>query len=135
MVRLLASLTLSVLGNAVGLLAAAFLLDGFSMSLEGFIISVLVFTAAQAILSPLVLKMAIQYLPVLRGGIALATTLVALVVASMLTSSLQISGLSTWIIAPLIIWVVTIVAGILLPMVIFKEVLAARSGSNNNSQS
>lgn len=127
MIRLLATLALSILGNAVGLVMASLLIDGFSLSITGLIVSVLVFTVAQSVLAPFVLKLSIKYLPALRGGIALVTILAALLVTSLFTSGLQIVGLSTWILAPLIIWVTTIVAGILLPMVIFKEVLAAKT--------
>lgn len=132
MIRLLATLALSILGNAVGLVMASLLIDGFSLNITGLIVSVLVFTVAQSVLAPFVLKLSIKYLPALRGGIALVTILAALLVTSLFTSGLQVAGLSTWILAPLIIWVTTIVAGILLPMVIFKEVLAAKTSSRSD---
>ena len=67
--------------------------------------------------------MAIKHAPVLRGGIALVTVFVVLLLTTLFTDGLQISGFAAWITAPLIIWVTTVVAGILLPMVLFKKVL------------
>ena len=77
MVRFLARTALYLLANSLGLIAAAVLLDGFTLDPVGFVVSVLVFTAVETLLGPFVVKMAIQYAPALRGGIALVTTFVA----------------------------------------------------------
>jgi hypothetical protein len=50
---------------------------------------------------------------------------VSLYVTSVLTNHLVITGLSTWVLATLIVWVFGVIAMLLLPMVIFKETLAA----------
>lgn len=125
MMRFIASSVLTLLGNAVGLIFAALLLPNFHIHLVGFVVSVLFFTGVEILLSPFVLKMAVRYLPALRGGIALVTTLVGLILTSIFTDGLSINGLSTWVMAPLIIWLSVLLAGILLPMVIFKKTLAA----------
>ena len=77
------------------------------------------------------MKMAIRYLPAIRGGIALVTTFVGLLLTSMFTAGVEISGVTTWILAPLIIWVSVLLAGILLPLVLFKNIL--REGANARS--
>jgi hypothetical protein len=115
---------LLICGNALGLLAAALLVTDFRIDAIGFIVSVLFFTLMQVLLAPFVLKMAIKYAPAFRGGIALVTTFVVLLLTVAFTSGLQISSLVAWIIAPLIIWLVSVLAGILLPMVLFKKALA-----------
>lgn len=130
MIRFFAQTILTILGNAAGLLIAATLLDGFKISGFGFFSSVLFFTIAQIILAPFVLKMAIKYLPAIRGGIALVTTFVVLVITATFTSGLSVRGLQEWLLAPLIIWVVTVVAGVLLPLVIFKKALAGKKTTN-----
>lgn len=86
-------------------------------------VSVLLFTAVEVLLGPFVLKMAIQYAPALRGGIALVTTFLGLLVTSWLTDGLRIEGVTTWVLAPLIVWLCVLLAAILLPMVLFKNVL------------
>ena len=123
MVRFLATIALGVIGNAIGLIIAALLLDGFHLNLSGFVYSVLVFTVAYTILSPFVLKMAIRYVPALHGGIALITTFIVLVLTGILTSGLRIEGITTWIVAPLIIWIATILAAVVLPLFLFKKAL------------
>lgn len=123
MVRFLASVALHLIANAVGLAIAALVLPGFHIQAIGFVVSVLLFTAVEVILGPFVLKMAIQYAPALRGGIALVTTFLGLLVTSWLTDGLRIEGVTTWVLAPLIVWLCVLLAAILLPMVLFKNVL------------
>jgi len=122
MIRFLINILFIVLGNALGLIAASLLLAGFGLSMQGFVTSVIVFTVAQGLLSPFVLKMAIKYAPAFRGGIALITVLVALLVTVLLTHGIQLADLTTWLLAPLVIWISTVIAGIVLPMLLFKKV-------------
>ncbi|NCD19148.1 MAG: phage holin family protein [Actinobacteria bacterium] len=123
MVRFLASVAMHLIANAVGLAIAALVLPGFHIQAIGFVVSVLLFTAVEVLLGPFVLKMAIQYAPALRGGIALVTTFLGLLVTSLLTDGLRIEGVTTWVLAPLIVWLCVLLAAILLPMVLFKNVL------------
>jgi len=123
MFRLLATLTLQVISAAVGLFLTSQLLDGFTISASGYIVSVLFFVAVSFVLEPLVLKLAIQYIPALRGGIALVTTLVSLLLTTIFTDGLQISGLSTWIGASLVVWLCILLASVILPLFMFKKTL------------
>ena len=124
MIRFLASVALHLLANAAGLLIASLVLPGFHIEVLGFVVSVLLFTAVEVLLGPFVLKMAVQYAPALRGGIALVTTFLGLLVTTWLTDGLRIEGITTWVFAPLIVWLCVLLAAILLPMVLFKNVLA-----------
>ncbi len=126
MIRLLARICLQLLANAVGLLIAAAWLDGFSVDALSFIVVVIIFTLIEVVASPLILKIALTNVPSLVGGIALVTTLVGLVLTSVLTNGLHITGLSTWIYATIIIWVCSLVASLVLPLFIFKKTLANR---------
>ena len=131
MIRFLARTVLMLLANAVGLLIAALLLPGFTVNFIGFVTSVVFFTTVELLIEPFIMKMAIRYLPAIRGGIALVTTFVGLLLTSMFTAGLEISGVTTWVLAPLIIWVSVLLAGILLPLVLFKNIL--REGANARS--
>lgn len=124
MLRFLATATLTLLANAAGLLVAAVALPGLQVRPLGFVVSVLFFTAVEVLLGPFVLKMAVKYVPALRGGIALVTTFVGLFLTTLFTDGLTISGASTWILAPFIVWVFVLVAAVLLPMVLFKNILS-----------
>ncbi len=112
-----------LIASIIGLVVAALVLDGFSITTEGFIMTILVFVVASALFEPFILKLSIQYLPALRGGIALVSTLVSLLITATFTNGLSINGIETWIFAPFIVWISVIVAGILLPLVVFKKVL------------
>lgn len=123
MIRFLARSVLMLLGNAVGLLIAALVLPGFHINVVGFIVSVLFFTGVEILFEPFVLKMAIKYMPALRGGIALVTTLVGLLLTIIFTSGLTIDNLTTWVLAPLIVWLSAVLASVILPLFMFKKVL------------
>ncbi|QRZ15122.1 phage holin family protein [Paracoccus methylovorus] len=130
MIRLIAMIVIELAASAVGLLAAAWLLPDFTLSISGFLWAIGVFTAARLILAPLIFKLSFQHARALTGGIALVTTFAGLLVTTWLTDGLQINGVSTWIIATLIVWLFGVVAVLLLPMIIFKKALAkARSGA------
>lgn len=123
MVRFLASTALTLIANAVGLLVASMLLEGFSLNVFGFVVSVGLFTLVEVLFEPFIVSMALRYVPAFRGGIALVTTLVGLIITTTFTDGIQISGLNTWFLAPLIIWLTVVIAGILLPLVLFKKTL------------
>lgn len=128
MIRFLIRAGIFLSSAAVGLLAAAVLIDGVSVSASGFIITVVVYATAQSIVSPAVLKFAVANARALLGGIGLISTLIALFVASRFTNSLTLSGgISTWILAALVVWTVTAIATLFLPMALVKAgVQAAR---------
>ena len=128
MLRLIASTTLELLANAIGLLVAWWILrPEFTTDLTGLIIVVVIFSAARFILAPLMMKLSMRYARVLIGGVSLVTIVVSLLVTTLLSSHLAISGFTTWVLATLIIWIFGVAAQLLLPLVIFKKTLAARS--------
>lgn len=123
MIRLLASIAVRLLANAFGLFMASVLLSGFSINGVAFITAVAIFTLAEVILDPLILKIALTSVPALRGGVALVTTLVGLIVTDVFSNGLTITGLSTWILATLIVWLAAVIAIIVLPLIVFKKTL------------
>jgi hypothetical protein len=100
---------------AIGLLVAAWVVPRVSVSVSGFIVAVVVFAVAQAILSALILKLPRGYASLLLGGAGLALTIVALSLASVLTHGLTIRGIASWIAATIVVWLVTTVGAISLP--------------------
>jgi uncharacterized membrane protein YvlD (DUF360 family) len=111
--------------SAIGLLVAAWLVPGVRVSASGFITAVVLFAVAQAILSPFFLKMASRYATAFLGGIGLVSTLAALILASIFTHGLSISGIGSWIAATIVVWLVTALATLLLPVLVLKR----RAGS------
>jgi len=127
MIRLLVSACVYLLANAVGIIAAAFVLSGFSIDTPSIIAVVVLFTIVEVIADPLMLKISIKSAPQLRGGIALVTTLVGLIITNYVSDGLTITGFSTWILATLIVWLMALIAGVVLPLFLFKKVMQKRA--------
>ncbi len=121
MIRFLASIALHLLANAAGLLIAALILDGFSIDAWTFVAVVLIFTAIEIVVEPLMTKISLKNAPALRGGVALVTTLVGLILAAWLSDGLTISGFSTWLIGALIVWLGSVLAAVILPLFLFRK--------------
>jgi uncharacterized membrane protein YvlD (DUF360 family) len=128
-IRFLISAAIFLASAAVGLLVANAALDDMSVDATSFIIVVVVFAALQGVLQPFIAKMARQYAPPLLGGIGLVTTFVSLLVTSLVTDGLQISGFDTWVFAALIVWIVTMIATLLLPLIFVKRRVSERRAS------
>jgi hypothetical protein len=106
---------------AVGLLVAAWVVPGVSLSASGFIVAVVLFSAAQATLSLLIVKLPRAYASLLLGGTGLALTLVSLILASALTHGLTIQGVASWVATTIVVWLVTTVGAISLPEVLVRD--------------
>ncbi len=110
---------------AIGLLVAAWVVPRVSLSASGFIVAVVVFSVAQAVLSLSILKLPHGYASLLLGGTGLALTVVALIVASELTHGLTIHGFASWLATTVLVWLVTTVGAISLPDLFAREGAAA----------
>jgi MFS family permease len=126
MVRFLLRIAIFLGSSALGLLVAAWLVPGVSVSVWGFVTTVVIFAVAQAILSPFFLKMASRYASAFLGGIGLVSTLVALALAALLTHGLSIRGVGSWIGATVVVWLVTAVATVVLPALFIKKKVASK---------
>jgi len=126
MLTFFARMALSLLANALALLVASVLLTGFAINGLAFVVAVCIFTASTTILEPLITRIATQNAPYLLGGIALVTTFVGLLVTTLMTDGLSIVGIGTWVMATLITWVATVVGSLILPRLLFKEVLGSK---------
>ncbi|HMR49771.1 MAG TPA: phage holin family protein [Arachnia sp.] len=126
MIRMLIRAGISLVSAALGFAVAAWLLDDVHVRPLGFVLAVLIFAAAQLILTPFVFKMARRYAPALLGGIGIISTLVALFIATMFGGEgIQITGgITTWIVASLIIWLVSSLGTWLLPLTLLKKALS-----------
>ncbi|MGK9149273.1 phage holin family protein [Plantibacter flavus] len=121
MIRFLWSIAVSLISSVLGLLIAAWLIPGVSLSVSGFIIAVIVFTIAQGILGPFVFNVARQYASAILGGIGLVTTLISLFIASIFPGGLRIDGVLAWVLAPLVVWIVTALGGWILGYFLIKR--------------
>ncbi|ALE07540.1 hypothetical protein AL755_22050 [Arthrobacter sp. ERGS1:01] len=105
--------------SAVAIIVAALLLRDFRLHFLGFLMAVVVFTVAQALLSGLVTKLAQNHAPSIAGAASLISTFLALVIAN-LFRGVEIHRFTTWIFATLIVWVVTAAGALLRPKIMGK---------------
>ena len=124
------------LGSVVVALLVAWLLLGadFRVSVLGFLTAVIVFSVAQVAVSPVVDKLARRYAEPLLGGVGLISTFIALLVATLLSGGLRIHGVSTWIAATLIVWLVTALATLVVPRLLAKILGDSTTGSKGDAR-
>lgn len=110
---------------ALGLIVADLVLDDFVIEWDhwwGFVICIVIFAVLQSVLSPWIAKLAKRYAPVLLGGIGIFSTLAALIIVVLLPiGGLRISGAVGWLLGAVIVWLITAVASLLLPLVLLKK--------------
>lgn len=126
MVRAFFSVLVHLIANALGLILAAWILDDVTLSASGFVIALLIFTGIEIIVQPLIVQMSMRHARALAGSSALLASFVALVITAWLSDGLQIDGVTAWVLATVIIWAASLLAGVLLPALVFKRWMAER---------
>lgn len=119
-----------VVSAGIGLIVADLLLPGFEIEWDkwwGFVICIVIFAVLQSVLAPWASKLADRYAPVLLGGIGIFSTLIALVVVVLLPiGGLRITDLAGWLLGSVIVWLITALGSILLPMIFLKKKVQQR---------
>lgn len=121
MVRLLIRTAVFLAAPALGLAVAALLLPGVRLTWQGFVLVVVIFALVQSLLAPVITKVAARRARAFLGGVGLISTFVALVLASWIADGLVITGVVTWLLATVIVWLITALATVLLPAVFLRE--------------
>ena len=121
MLRLIVSIIIRLAANGLGLIVAAVVLDDMTLTVAAFFIDVVIFTVVVLIAQPVVQKAALKHSEALLGSSALVAAFVALVITAWLSDGLQISGAVTWLLATIIVWAASLLAGILLPVIFVKR--------------
>lgn len=107
MPRFLMSWILGLGANAIALILAALIFDGFKLNASGFVVALVVFALLTALLPWLILKFLVRQAGSLIALSGLIATFLALLITSLFFSGLDIDGVSTWVFATLFIWVVS----------------------------
>ena len=132
MIRFLVRSLIFLVSAAVGLLVAAWLVDGVAVTAGGFLVAVVLFAVIQSILTPFLAKVTATNASALLGGVGLLSTFVALWLTTLIGDSLTIDGgVSTWLAAIVIVWLATALATLLIPLILVKfgvEAARARRG-------
>jgi hypothetical protein len=112
MIRFLVRTLIAVVANAVGLLVAAALLDGMHVNAGSFVLAVIIFTVAFALMQPFLVSQFRRDNSAALGGVALIATLV--------------DGVGTWIAATVIVWLGALLAAFILPFLGLRKYLEER---------
>ncbi|GAA2928499.1 hypothetical protein GCM10010458_08560 [Microbacterium luteolum] len=130
MITLLFRGLMYVVSAGLGLIVADALLAGFQIQWDkwwGFVICILIFAILQSVLAPWVSKLADRYAPVLMGGIGIFSTLIALVIVVLLPiGGLRIVDLTGWLLGSVIVWLITALGSVLLPLIFLKRKVDAK---------
>ena len=130
MVMFLLRAAIFLASAALGLIVADLILEGFSIQWSsplGFILAIVIFAVLQSVLAPWLARVAQRNAPVLLGGIGIVSTFVALLVVVLLPrSGLTIADAMTWVLAPVLVWVVTALATLLLPVLLIRKKVEER---------
>ncbi len=128
MIRLLVGFVIQLAANALGLLVADWVLEDVTVSGTAFLVAVVIFTVVYAIAQPFLTQLALSSAAALRGATALVATLIGLIVTSLVSDGLSISGGLTWIEATVIVWIVSLLGTLVLPMIFVKKKVEEKRG-------
>ncbi|MGV9801742.1 hypothetical protein ACWDTP_27220 [Mycobacterium sp. NPDC003449] len=121
MTRILLRAVVLLASWAIGLLVAARVVPGVSLSATGLVVAVTVFAVTQAMLSVAIVTLPHQYASLLLGGSGLALTIAALILASVLTHGLAIDTTASWAATTVVVWLVTTIGAITLPELLIRD--------------
>ena len=98
----------SLIGIAVGLLLCSALLSKFKISAAALIEATLLFWVIHIIVQFMALRVLVRQPSIaLAGLLALASTIIALIIVTLIVPGLHVSGAGTFIPATIIIWITT----------------------------
>jgi uncharacterized membrane protein YvlD (DUF360 family) len=126
MVRFLIRVAVFIGSAALGLLLAALLIPGFHVHPAGFIVAILVFAIAQAVIEWLIERIFHRSAPTVAGIAGLASTFLALWIAILLSDGLSFDGVGAWILAAVVVWLTTAVLGWLAAKFLLRSRAAER---------
>jgi hypothetical protein len=127
-IRFLINVVIFFVSALVGIIVADLLLDDMTVDNGSYILVAVIFALVQAILSPLLIKIVHQNARAFLGGVGILSTLVALIVADVVEDGMTITGITTWILAALIVWLAGAIAAFVLPFFLLKKAVQENRG-------
>ncbi len=121
MPKFVVSAAAHLIANAIGLLLATLLLDGFSLSPLGLVIVTVIFTVILMIITPIIRKISEKNMPSLLGGLSLVTIFFGLLITQPFVAGFSIGGTANLLAATLLVWLGALIAGIVLPKYVFTS--------------
>jgi len=125
-IRLVVHTIVALAANAVGLIVAAAVLDDMELDVGGFVLALVIFTIAFALLQPFLVVQLRGAGSAALGGVALLATLASLIITDLLSDGFTIDGGVTWLLAAVIVWAAAVIATFILPFLGLKRFLEER---------
>jgi hypothetical protein len=125
-VRFIVRTGILLAANAVGLIVASIALGGFGISVTGFLIALVIFTACTALLTPFLESQFRRRNSAALGGVALIATLLSLIITDVASDGISISGLGGWLGGTVVVWGCSLLAAFVLPYLGLKRYLENR---------
>jgi putative membrane protein len=125
-IRLIVRTIVALAANAVGLIVAAAVLDDMELDVGGFVLALVIFTIAFALLQPFLVVQLRGAGSAALGGVALLATLASLIITDLLSDGFTIDGGVTWLLAAVIVWAASVIATFILPFLGLKRFLEER---------
>jgi hypothetical protein len=118
----------SLAGIAVGILVSSAVLERFSIDATAVVEASLLFWLVHIVVQVLALRVLVRQPSIaLAGLLALASTIVALIVVNAIVSGLSVHGIQTYVFATLIIWATTAVGDL-----VGRQMLQARRAARRS---
>ena len=125
--RFVAWIVVGLVTNAVALLIASTFVDGFDIETLAFPIVVIVFSLIGAIVQPVVESVIRKSVHLLSMAVGLVAAFVTLLITDLVSSSIDITGVSAWVFGPLIIWGAGILTGLIVGRWLFRKIVGPRA--------
>ena len=110
-VRLVIRFAAALIGIAVGIVICGAVLPKFSITASAVVWATLLFWLIHLVVQLFALRVLVREPSIaLAGLLALASTIVSLIIVNLVVSGVSISGVTTYVLATLIIWITTAIA-------------------------
>jgi hypothetical protein len=129
MPRIAVRLLVALATSAIALWVASLLLDDMSITATGLITATILFTILTVLLAPIVDAVLEKYAAWANIAAGLIVAFLALLITTWLSDNLTISGVGTWVVATVIVWLASIVTALVLARVFRQHLRAGGAGS------
>ena len=124
MIRFLIRIAIFFGSALLALWVTDLLLEDFTLGYpQGLVVAAVIYALIQAILSPLIVKITAKNASALMGGVGIISTFIALWLTTIFTGDegLNITGTTGWLLGTLLVWLITAIAGWVLPLIFLKK--------------
>ena len=122
MIRFLIRTAIFFIAAFIAIIVADILLPGFSVSgWWAYVTVALIYGVIQGLMEPFIHQVTKRNAPMFTGGVGIISAFVALGLTNLISGALTIDGITTWILAAVIVWLAGALAAFVLPLIFVKN--------------